>query len=227
MMKKYIVALFLIPWFFIMSSQAQADCRVEQSTNLILPQTIGQLIYIENSTIQTLDGIVASNLENLYNPVISLDGTRIAWLNEKFNRPRDSAELYIYNFQSEELNILDIFVSDGIEPYIIQWISSNEMMIIYISSKIRIPEFYPGSIINIDTNETMYLFPNEINYLFNNTGISSKQLIDYIDYQPLLPPRFSPNGQYLILNKRSTYNYFVIDLGVATLCFRLMQQHSS
>ncbi len=208
---KIIVIVMIACSVSILLSQAQTKCHVETDLSVLLSQSDEHLVFFLGDNIQTLDRVLQSNVDGLQRSSISVAGSRIAWT---ANEIYTTTALYIYDVRTETLTSLDIYDPEWIEPDFIQWVNADEIMIIYKTSKIRIPEWYPGSIINIDTGETDYLYPTYVDHLFEEPGIMSTPLVNITDYASYTLPRFSSNGRYLMLQKANNpRDIFVIDIG--------------
>ena len=203
-----VVAVMVLCTVFIGPSQAQSECHIEPNADELLSQTNERLVFFVDDRIQTPDKVLLTDLDSLQKSSISVAGSRIAWTANNVHTPND---LYIYDVQTKAMTSLDIFDSEWIEPDIIQWISADEVMIIYKTSQLRIPEWYPGSIINVDTGETDYIFPTYADHLFEEAGVSSIPLVETQEYLSLGVPQFSADDRYLMLMNIDR-NYIVIDV---------------
>lgn len=195
----------------LLSNHAQTECHVKTYVDGIQSQMNEHLVYVIDGTIQTSEMILLSNLDNVYSPSISQDGSTIAWVDNEISQSETVGNLYIYDITANELTTLDIFDSVWVEPDIIQWISIEEIIVIYKTSKIKIPEWYPGFIINVDTNEIAYIYPTRyVDNLFEEIGVSSTPLIEVWEYQAVFPPQFTSDGRYLIVNDQGISNHYLV-----------------
>lgn len=199
-MKNSVMLIFILAWIVSFVAETQSDCPNPTILDYSeFPNQEYELVYLLDETLQTSDHEIFNKVDPVTNFTITMDYDRVAWVQvDVLADEKRVGTLFVYDASSNTLDTLSIYTSEGVEPDIIYWIDHNQIMVFYITRIIRIPEWYPGSIINVDTSVTEYIYPDdEVAHLFEPAH--NTQLIDYWHFEYLHVPIFSPSGQYLVL----------------------------